>query len=305
MPKYFLFPLIANQRDIYHQLSVRDDYTIEEWKQIKEWVKKAEQKYRDENTQAWKVRGSPRSSLGKNHQAEIIDITTVTNNEREMTSGIYDYTSKRQLGESGLKYISTNANQLLNKIEYLKMLVADDEPVMIMITEVIPKAQKNPITDTLLSIEGYEVYKIFDEDDSNLGVFGISGVTIYVKNRFICNDVTTEIALHNDQVWIEIDLRGKDKLLCGCVYRSPSNDKDKSLENTRLISHSIRKAMDRKPSHVLIGGDFNFKDIDWENEFVEDNHPEVEGEDETMGAKQHISNFMETLQDLFLKQLVT
>ena len=68
----------------------------------------------------------------------------------------------------------------------------------------------------------------------------------------------TEITLHIDQVWIEIDLRGKDKLLCGCVYRSPSNDNGKSRENTRLISYSIRKAIDRKPSHVLIGGDCNF-----------------------------------------------
>ena len=42
----------------------------------------------------------------------------------------------------------------------------------------------------------------------------------------------------------------------------------------------MRKAMDRKPSHVLIGGDFNFKEIDWEKEFVQGNHPEVDGEDE-------------------------
>ena len=27
--------------------------------------------------------------------------------------------------------------------------------------------------------------------------------------------------------------------------------------------------MDLKPFHVLIGGDFNFKEIDWENEFGE------------------------------------
>ena len=38
--------------------------------------------------------------------------------------------------------------------------------------------------------------------------------------------------------------------------------------------------MDRKPSRVLIGGDFNFKKIDWEKEIVQGNHPEVDGEDE-------------------------
>ena len=40
------------------------------------------------------------------------------------------------------------------------------------------------------------------------------------------------------------------------------------------VSHSIRKTMDRKPSRVLIGCDFNFKEIDWEHE--------------TTGVKQHI-----------------
>ena len=60
--------------------------------------------------------------------------------------------------------------------------------------------------------------------------------------------------------------------------------------------------MDRKRSH---GGDFNFKEIGWENEFVQGNHPEVDSEDEMTGAKRHISNFMEKLQDLFLKQHVT
>ena len=41
---------LKNAEDIYSQLSVRDDYTIEERNQIKEWVKKAKQKNRDENT---------------------------------------------------------------------------------------------------------------------------------------------------------------------------------------------------------------------------------------------------------------
>ena len=54
---------LKNAEDIYHQLSVRDDYIIEERNQIKEWVKKADQKNRDENTQAWKVRGSPKNGL--------------------------------------------------------------------------------------------------------------------------------------------------------------------------------------------------------------------------------------------------
>ena len=128
-----------------------------------------------------------RPSLGKNHQAEIIDTTTVTNNKREKTSAVHIYTSKEQVGESGLKCIYTNADQLLNKIEDLKMLIADDVPDVIMITAVIPKAQKNPIPDTLLNIEGYKLFKNFEEVDSNLGVSGRRGVANYVINKYISN----------------------------------------------------------------------------------------------------------------------
>ena len=84
-----------------------------------------------------------------------------------------------------------------------------------------------------------------------MGESGIRGVVIYVISILISKDVTTEIAQqHKDQLWIEIDLIGKDKLLCGCMYRSPSNDKDTSCENTKLITLSIGKAMERNPSYI-------------------------------------------------------
>ena len=149
-------------------------------------MKKAEQKkQRREHTRVESAgQSKKRPSFGKNHQAEIIDTMTVTNHERKMTSAVHIYTSKEQVGESGLKCIYTNVDQLLNKIEDLKMLIADDVPDVIMITEVIPKAQKKPI-HTLLNIEGYKLFKNFEEVDSNLGVSGRRVVAIYVINRLI------------------------------------------------------------------------------------------------------------------------
>ena len=54
---------LKNADDIYRKLSVRDDYTIEEREQIKSWVRKAEEKNKEENTQSWKVRGTPKNGL--------------------------------------------------------------------------------------------------------------------------------------------------------------------------------------------------------------------------------------------------
>merc|ERR1712096_137933 len=52
---------LKNAEEIYRNLSVRDDYTIEERELIKEWVKKAEQKNKEEDTQEWRVRGTPKN----------------------------------------------------------------------------------------------------------------------------------------------------------------------------------------------------------------------------------------------------
>ena len=47
----------------YRGISVRDDYTLEERELIKEWVAKANDKNKKENTDEWKVRGTPKNGL--------------------------------------------------------------------------------------------------------------------------------------------------------------------------------------------------------------------------------------------------
>ena len=56
---------LKNADEIYRKLSIRDDYTIEEREEIREWVNKAEQRNKIENTQSyvWKVRGSPKNGF--------------------------------------------------------------------------------------------------------------------------------------------------------------------------------------------------------------------------------------------------
>ena len=53
--------LVILKNAIYRKLSVRDDYTIEEREQIKSWIRKAAEKNKEENTQSWKVKGTPKT----------------------------------------------------------------------------------------------------------------------------------------------------------------------------------------------------------------------------------------------------
>ena len=61
---------------------------------------------------------------------------------------------------SQLKIFYTNADQFLNKRDDLLMLIANDEPDILILTEVIPKAQSNPITFSRLTLPGYFILLI-------------------------------------------------------------------------------------------------------------------------------------------------
>ena len=67
-------------------------------------------------------------------------------------------------GVFGLKCMYSNVDQMLNKMDDLLMLVASDEPDIMLFTEMIPKARVN----------------------CNLGASGIRGVGIYIKNNIKC-----------------------------------------------------------------------------------------------------------------------
>ena len=54
---------LKNAEDVFRKVSIRDDYTLEEREMVRDFVKKAEAKNAAENTQEWKVRGTPKTGL--------------------------------------------------------------------------------------------------------------------------------------------------------------------------------------------------------------------------------------------------
>ena len=94
---------------------------------------------------------------------------------------------------------------------------------------------------------------------------------------------------YDDQLWVEVKLKGADRLLCGCVYRSPTKDKPKTIETTQKVCEILKEASQRSNSHLLICGDFNYPDINWENEQITQTTPVI-------------SPFIEAVQSCFLHQ---
>ena len=80
-------------------------------------------------------------------------------------------------------------------------------------------------------------------------------------------------------------------LFCVCIYRSPTKEKQQTVESTSKVCTIISEAVQRNNSHVLICGDFNYPEVDWEIEYVE------ERSDVTV-------QFLDTIQALYLYQHV-
>ena len=160
-----------------------------------------------------------------------------------------------------MKLFYTNADQFVNKIEELKLILADDPPDVIIITEVIPKAQILPITRNALTIKGYEAHMNFDPELPNLGAIHKRGVLIYTSQKIAAKEVEIEDSDFEEHIWCRINLKGKDTLLIGCVYRSPSSGRDMTPKLCNLIS----KVAKMNSPRMVIVGDFNYGDINWNN----------------------------------------
>ena len=170
-----------------------------------------------------------------------------------------------------LSCLYSNVDQLLNKMEDLKMMIASSKPDLMIFTEVLPKAQIKPIQEPQLKIKGYDEYLNFIHSDSNLGKSGIRGVAIYINDDLQSKEIKLS-SPYRDHVWVEINLLNDDSLLCGCIYRSPTNEKSLSIETTTKVCKLMEEATMKDNTHILICGDFNYPDIDWENDFVRGNN---------------------------------
>lgn len=156
------------------------------------------------------------------------------------------------MNSDNFKVMLTNCDSYLNKRDELYELVKDIEPKVIILTEILPKHPQQNMSRNEFRISGYEVYINSVEKGR--------GVAIHIQNT-ISATLVEELAPYNfdESVWCSINLKNSDKLLIGGIYRSPNSSKD----NNRQLNIVIKAAVNLGYSHILIAGDFNFRDIEW------------------------------------------
>ena len=122
-----------------------------------------------------------------------------------------------------VRILHTNIDQFLNKVDDLKMVIAGNEPDLILITEILPKSHCNSLSAARLSLPSYQSFFNFDPDSPQL-IQHQCGVGIYVSDKFSVSEVPFSESLFYEHKWIKIKLRGNDSLLVSCIYRNPTSD---------------------------------------------------------------------------------
>ena len=95
-----------------------------------------------------------------------------------------------------------------------------------------------------------------------MGTSGKRGLAIYVDNSLIISPVQIGSAF-NEFIAIEVALAGTDKLLLVLAYRNRQDISDG--DSCDALCALFNEIATRNASHLIIVGDFNIKDIDWEN----------------------------------------
>jgi hypothetical protein len=156
---------------------------------------------------------------------------------------------------NGLQCYYTNADSLPNKLGELKTRIQerDKKYDLIAITEIYPKNCRYLPGKAELQLEGFDLLMGESKMKST------RGTAMYINKDLNAEEVKFEDNFE-ESIWVNIKLNGKDKMLVGCLYKSPSSNTENLEELNKLIIEVSRM---KEFSHLLITGDFNFPKIDW------------------------------------------
>ena len=184
------------------------------------------------------------------------------------------------------KFLFTNGDQMNSaKFQELQQHVDREKPLIIAICEVKPKNCTKERTNEDYQIPDYELHPV-NLQNNDAG----RGIAVYTHNSI--SKSVTQIKLdieYEEACLLEVRLRGGDKLLFACCYRSPTTSSTSEMNNDNL-NLLLNKICDKNYSHRCIIGDFNFKDINWTSWTT------------PHGAESKEAKFIEAIKDCFLHQ---
>lgn len=183
----------------------------------------------------------------------------------------------------------TNLDGLSNKTAELETIMNEENPDIIFLTET--KCNPEMLNATLFNTDCYTIVRKDRPDQAAPG----GGVTILIKKTLVVTeDSVSSLVQHEAQesVWCEVRSKEGKDLVLGTVYRTPSSSATNNDHICDLLKISEELTKDKQ---LLVCGDFNFGNILWEENRVENG---------SQGYGQAL-NFLEMINDNFWTQNVT
>ena len=184
----------------------------------------------------------------------------------------------------------TNIDGLLNKKDELQLRFSTPHaPDVMVLTEVIPKGQKNSVSLNDLGIDGFqEPFINFELNTDNPGK-AVRGLAVYVKNG-IANVTHLQVETNVIEcICVSIETKNDERFIIVAMYRSPSLNGPASTQEVCVIIEEMCK---HESDRTLFVGDFNYPEIDWLE--YESSH----------SSNHHTNLFLETIQENLLFQHV-
>jgi hypothetical protein len=150
-----------------------------------------------------------------------------------------------------MKLIYTNIQSIYNKLDELKLLIHEQSPDIIVLTETW---LSDDISNAEVAIGGYHIYR----KDRMSGRKG-GGLLLYLKDELSGSMYNPAITSSSETLWVSMQLPKSCKLFIGVVYRPPTQD---ATTDDELINE-LRLLCQKKS--VIIIGDFNAPGIDWDS----------------------------------------
>ena len=98
---------------------------------------------------------------------------------------------------------------------------------------------------------------------------GGGGVMIATKQEYnIQLGIELEVNISAETVWATISVKDQRKLVVGSYYRPPDSGSDSIDDLESVLSFITEKFRNNPQCTIILGGDFNAGDIDWESHTV-------------------------------------
>jgi hypothetical protein len=198
-----------------------------------------------------------------------------------MEHGNQEDTKKMMEERNELKVLYTNADMLMNKLTELKEICKLHWPDIIGINEVKYKNMKDKKLKTAEFTINKQKYDIFENNvENDRG----RGQLLHIDKRLKAEEIEMKTPV-DEVLAVRLKLNKKENMIITLVYRSPTS----SETNNIRICQAINEVCREQERHIIIMGDFNYKEINWEK---------LEGK----GERQE--HFLECIQENYLHQKV-